>query len=171
MQQSNGHSLSRRNSAKILNFISSIHAALLKCCFKGDAVQVPETQLKQQDGNTCYIPQYGVYHPRKKKFHAVFDCAASFQGMSLNQRLLPGPDLTNTVIGVLTCFREERVAMMADIESVYHQVRVPEDDTDLLCFFWWPEGDLTQEMTECKVVVHLSGTSSVAREHYHLLKP
>lgn len=38
---------------------------------------------------------------------------------------------------------------------MYHQVRVPEEDTDLL---WWPEGDLTDEMY--KMVVHLFGATS-----------
>ena len=52
--------------------------------------------------------------------------------------------------------------MMADIEAMYHQVRVPEEDTDLLRFLWWPEGDLSLEMVEYKMVVHLFGATSSA---------
>lgn len=129
---------------------------------KGYAVKVPETQLKRQDGKVWYIPHHGVYHPQKKKLRVVFDCAASYQGVSLNQKLLQGPDLTNTLIGVLTRFRQDKLAMMADIEAMYHQVRVPEEDTDLLRFLWWPEGDLTGEMAEYKMVVHLFGATSSA---------
>ena len=55
-----------------------------------------------------YIPHHGVYHPKKPdKLRVVFDCSAEFQGHSLNRHLLQGPDLTNSLVGVLCRFREE----------------------------------------------------------------
>lgn len=60
-----------------------------------------------------------MYHPQKKKLRVIFDCAASFQGVFLNSELLQGPDMTNSLIGVLTHFRQDSVAMMADIEALY----------------------------------------------------
>lgn len=127
---------------------------------KGYAEKVPKRLLSRQDGKVWYIPHHGVYHPQKKKLRVVFDCAASFQGVSLNSELLQGPDLTNSLVGVMTRFRQEPIAMMADIEAMYHQVRVPEEDTDLLRFLWWPEGDLSQDIAEFKMVVHLFGATS-----------
>ncbi len=59
---------------------------------------------------------------------------------------IQGPDLTSSLIGVITRFRKERVVIMADIEAMFHQVRVPKDDTDLLRFLWWHDGDLTQNI-------------------------
>ena len=50
--------------------------------------------------------------------------------------------------------------MMDDIEKMYYQVRVPEEDTDLLRFLWWPNGDFTQDVAEYKMVVHLFGATS-----------
>ena len=47
-----------------------------------------------------------------------------FQGASINKSLLPGPDLANQVVGVLLRFKEEPVAVTADIEAIYHQVKV-----------------------------------------------
>ena len=79
-------------------------------------------------GKTWYIPHDGVYHPSKPdKIRVVFDCSAEFQGKSVNRELLSGPDLTNQVIGIMARFREEKIAFMADIESMYHQVLVPDD--------------------------------------------
>lgn len=49
---------------------------------------------------------------------------------------------------------------MADIEAMYYQVTVPEDDTNLMRFLWWPEGNIEQNMEEYKMTVHLLGATS-----------
>lgn len=49
---------------------------------------------------------------------------------------------------------------MADIEAMFHQVRLPKDYADLLRFLWWPDGDLIQDMVEYCMVMHLSGATS-----------
>lgn len=72
---------------------------------KGHVVKVPISHLSCQDGQVWYIPHHGVYHPRKK-LRVVFNCAASFRGTSLNDELLQGLDVTNSLIGVLTKFAE-----------------------------------------------------------------
>ena len=126
----------------------------------GYAERVPVTDLERSDGKVWYIPHHGVYHPKKKKIRVVFDCGAMFQGASLNAHLLQGPDLTSTLIGVLTRFRKEPIVLMSDIEAMFHQVRVPEEDVDLLRFLWWPGGDFSQHMEEFRMVVHLFGATS-----------
>ena len=57
---------------------------------------------------------------KPRKICVVFDCSAAYKGRFINKELLSGPDLTNQVIGVLTIFREEKIAFMADVEAVYH---------------------------------------------------
>lgn len=49
---------------------------------------------------------------------------------------------------------------MADIEAMYYQVKFPEEDTDLMRFLWWPQGDIEQDMEENKMTVHLFGATS-----------
>ncbi|KAK0135648.1 hypothetical protein N1851_028511 [Merluccius polli] len=98
----------------------------------GFAERVPDTDLERNDGKVWYIPHHGVYHPQKRKMRVVFDCGASFKEASLNSHLLQGPDLTSMLIGVLTRFRKEPIVLMSDIEAMFHQVRVPEEDADLL---------------------------------------
>ena len=127
---------------------------------KGYAERVPEEQLLRNDGRLWYIPHHGVYHKRKKTIRVVFDCTSSFQGTSLNAELLQGPDLTNTLLGVLLRFRQEPVAVMADIEGMFHQVKIPEDDVDFLRFLWWPGGDTSKPLAEYRMTSHLFGAVS-----------
>ncbi|KAJ8352164.1 hypothetical protein SKAU_G00236400 [Synaphobranchus kaupii] len=127
---------------------------------KGYAVEVQGEMLNRNDGRVWYIPHHGVIHPQKGKLRVVFDCAASFQGKSLNGELLQGPDLTNSLVGVLTRFQHEHIAIMSDIEAMYHQVQVPEEDSNLLRFLWWPQGDFSQPLHDYKMVVHLFGATS-----------
>lgn len=138
---------------------------------KGYAEMVPNEQLERDDGKIWYIPHHGVYHPRKKTIRVVFDCASAFRGTSLNHELLQGPNLTNTLIGVLLRFRQGPIALMADIEGMFHQVRVARDDVDFLRFFWWLNGDINQGLTEHRMTVHLFGAvSSPSCATFALLK-
>ena len=82
-----------------------------------------------------YLPQ--VFSQSKPdKIRVVFDCAAVYHGTSLNDQLLQGPDLTSNRFGVLTRFRQEPVALMADIESMFHQVNVCLEDCRAFRFLW-----------------------------------
>ncbi|KAK2879287.1 hypothetical protein Q8A73_007303, partial [Channa argus] len=127
---------------------------------KGYAIKLNSAESKPVEGRTWYLPHHGVRHPVKQKLRIVFDCGASFQGRSLNQQLLQGPDLTSSLVGVLLRFRQEIVAVMADVEAMFHQVRVSSEDTDLFRFLWWPDGNYKQELVEHKMLVHIFGATS-----------
>ncbi|XP_072768487.1 uncharacterized protein [Nerophis lumbriciformis] len=126
----------------------------------GYAELVPADQLNRKDGRLWYIPHHGVHHSKKGTLRVVFDCGAVFKGTSLNCELLQGPDLTNSLIGVLIRFRQEPVALMADIKAMFHQVKVSDKHVDYLRFLWWPDGDMQQDLTEYRMKVHLFGAVS-----------
>ena len=52
------------------------------------------------------------------------------------EKLLPEPDLNNQIIGIMTRFRDEKRAFMQNIETMYHQVLVPDDHQKFLRFIW-----------------------------------
>ena len=111
--------------------------------FNGYTEKVPESLLNRSDGMVWYLPHHPVFHPDKPdKTRVVFDCAAKFREVSLNDKLLQGPDFTNTLVGVMTRFRQESIDLMSDIESMFHQLEVAPDNRDALRFLWWG-----QEMT------------------------
>ena len=127
---------------------------------KGYAEKVPQHQLDGENGKVWYIPHHGVRHPKKGTLRVVFDCSAEFKGASLNSQLLQGPNLTSSLLGVLVRFRQEPVAFMGDIQSMFYQVKVAEEDKDFLRFLWWPDGNVSTGIVEYRMSVHLFGAVS-----------
>ena len=137
------------------------YQAFMKEVIASCAERVPPDRLEVQDGMVNYVPHTGVYHPKKPdQIRVVFDCSASYEGVSLNDYLLQGPDLMNDLLGILCRFRQERVGFMTDIKSMFHQFMVSEEHRDLLRFLWWENGDPTKEVVEYRMKVHLFGAGS-----------
>ena len=71
-----------------------------------------------------------------------------------------GLDLTNEITGVLIRFKREPIAIMADIESMFYQVRVPEKHQNFLRFLWWQNNNLDCEPSDHQMRVHVFGRTS-----------
>lgn len=140
---------------------------------------VKEVRTEGTNGEKWYIPHHGVYHPKKPdKLRVVSDCSAKYKGSSLNEHLLLGPDMINNLTGVLIRFRQHHVALMCDIEKMFHQFHVSEIDRDYLRFLWWKNGNTDTPAQEFRMKVHLFGAVSspacanyglkqLAKEHSH----
>eukprot|EP00079_Xenopus_tropicalis_P036905 XP_017950676.1 PREDICTED: uncharacterized protein LOC101733728 [Xenopus tropicalis] len=139
--------------------------------FKGDYSKFMEGIIQDGDaeradhqpdpGKVWYIPHQGVYHLKKPdKIRVVFDCSARYDGVALNDYLLTGPDLTNMLSGVLSRFRKYPIAVMCDIEKMFHRFHVKEEDRDFLRFLWWENGNTNTEPVEYRMKVHLFGAAS-----------
>ncbi|KAK7929254.1 hypothetical protein WMY93_005649 [Mugilogobius chulae] len=125
----------------------------------GDAEKVLEQDIDKTPA--WYIPHHGVYHPQKPgRIRVVFDGSAKFQGTCINDHLLTGPELTNTLLGVLCRFRRGPVAIMCDIERMFHQFHVSAQDQDYLRFLWWENGNLDTPFAIYRMKVHLFGAAS-----------
>jgi len=62
--------------------------------------------------------------------------------------------------------------MVADVECMFHQMRVAPDDCDALRFPLWPNDDLSKEPVDYQMSVHLFGaTSSPSCSRFCLKKP
>ena len=117
-----------------------------------------------------YLPHHPVLNPKKpEKVRRVCDAAAKFQGSSLNSQLLSGPDLLNNLVGIFMRFREEKVALSGDIEAMFNQVAVPEEDQACLRFLWRQSPDLPTEVYQ--YVRHIFGAKCAPTcSNYALLR-
>ena len=83
---------------------------------KGHAQRMTQEEAKVITPKTWYLPHHAVLNPNKpEKVRVVFDAASKFDGVSLNDKLLTGPDLLNNLAGILIRFRTGKIGIMVDI--------------------------------------------------------
>ena len=73
----------------------------------------------------------------------------------MNDCLLSGPDLLNLLVGILMRFRQDLIAVSADIEAMFSQVVVPEEDQPVLRFLW--RNNPTDKVEVYQYVRHIFG--------------
>ena len=126
---------------------------------KGYARKMTEEEALRRSQRTWYLSHHGVFHPQKQgKIRVVFDVASLHDGVSLNNQLLQGPDLTNNLLGTLLRFRQYPKALVADIEGMFNQVKVPPEDSDALRLLWWEDSDL-EKLSEFQMTTHSFGAT------------
>ena len=98
-----------------------------------------------------------MLHPHKPgKVRRVLNGAAKFHGVSLNNALLTGPHLLQTLIHVLMRFRQQPYAVSADIEGMFLQVGVIPQDRPSLRFLW--REDPATDVAVYQYVRHIFGS-------------
>ena len=129
-----------------------------------DSDQAESAPSLKQGEDCWYLPIFGVYHPQKpEQIRVVFDSSAQYNGISLNDTLLSGPDLNNSLLGVLMRFRKDQVAVTADVQQMFYCFVVREDHRNYLRFLWHKDNDPSKEITEFRMNVHVLGNRSEER--------
>ena len=130
-------SLERRLAKKRV-FKIEVHRFNKKDPAKGYITLLEKGELERSD--FWYLPHHPVVNPRKpEKVRRVCNAAKKFRGYCLNDDLMKGPDHLQNLIGTLFRFRENCVALTADVEEMFLQIQVPEKQKRYLRFLWADE--------------------------------
>ncbi|XP_058449212.1 uncharacterized protein LOC131429180 [Malaya genurostris] len=95
--------------------------------------------LREEQKPVCYLPHHPVFKESSSttKVRVVFDGSAKTStNFSLNDALLTGPVIQDDLLDLMIRFRKHAVALVADIEKMYRQIRVHSEDTPLQRIVW-----------------------------------
>jgi len=100
-----------------------------------------EAQPLQEDDvrRACYLPHHGVFKEASQstKLRVVFNGSQRTRaGDSLNQCLLVGPNLLPALADVILRWRRHKFVLISDIEKMYRQITVHQDDRNLQRILW-----------------------------------
>ncbi|XP_008182965.1 uncharacterized protein LOC103309405 [Acyrthosiphon pisum] len=118
---------------------------------------------ESQPSAAFYLP----HHPVMKlsslttKLRVVFDASAkSTSNLSLNDVLLCGPTVQDDLVTILMRFRKHQVVITADVEKMFRQIRVAEEDQDWQRIVWRSPPDKALELYRLATVTY--GTTSAS---------
>ena len=111
-----------------------------------------------EDSGCWYLP---FFVTKQDKARVVFDGAATFKGLSLNDAVFGGSNLLNGLVEVLTRFRIGKYACMADLSKCFFQVAIPEKQRDLFRLIWFKDSNLDSgELQLFQFTRHVWGINS-----------
>ena len=100
--------------------------------------KLSDEEIQDYKGPVHYISHHAVLRPDNTStpVRIVFNSYSTYQGHRLNDYWMKGPDLLNGLFGVILRFRENKVAITADISKMYHRVLIPLEDQHVHRFLW-----------------------------------
>ncbi|GFV16947.1 integrase catalytic domain-containing protein [Trichonephila clavipes] len=97
------------------------------------------SQKRDDETPNCYIPYHMVTNEKSTttKCRVVFNASSKTKnGKSLNDVLMTGPKLQTEIFNHLIKFRSYRVAFAADIEKMYRQILISDEDCKYQRIVW-----------------------------------
>lgn len=106
---------------------------------RGVARKLSKDEMREWTGPKYYISHLAVNNPKSTStpVRIVFNSSQSFRGTSLNACLAKGPDsYLNNLLGILLRWREESIALVADIKKMYNSIFISEIEQHTHRFLW-----------------------------------
>ncbi|XP_058817359.1 uncharacterized protein LOC131680663 [Topomyia yanbarensis] len=150
------HKLDSNNELKHL-----YHEFIHEYISLGHMLEVPLAEIGQSP--QYFLPHHAVLRPDSSttKLRTVFDASCKSQsGISLNDVLLAGPTIQDSLISIVMRFRMHAYVVSADIAKMYRQILVHPDDQALQRIYWRDSKDLPLKMFQLRTVTY--GTNSAS---------
>lgn len=126
--------------------------------------RLTEDEARARWPKTWHLPIFAIVNPNKPgKVRLVWDAAAEVKGVSLNSKLLTGPDLLTNLTGILYKFRERPVAVGGDIEKMFHQIRIRSEDQEAQRCLWRDETGVIRTFVMTVMIFGASCSPSTAQ--------
>lgn len=112
-------------------------------------------------GLTCHLPHHCVIrdHSTTTKLRVVFNASnKTSSGMSLNDVMCRGPNLQQDIQSLIIKWRQHRFAFTADLEKMFRQIWLNEEDQDLQRIMW--RDNQTDRLREYKLATVTYGTKA-----------
>ncbi len=143
--------LSNESSLRRKGKLGDFEQVLQEYLDLGHAEVVPEDQLTNKP-SYYLLPVHGVIKETSTstKSRAVFDASCSTStGISLNDILLPGPNVYPPITSVINKFRLPLIIFSADIRKMFREVMLQAGDSDLHRFIYRNQGG---KLTDCRML-------------------
>ena len=106
----------------------------------GIAEEVPANEIKPVDNRPVFhLPHHAVIREdrQKTKTRVVFDASAKdSEGTSMNSCIEAGPALQPDLCGIILRFRKKKIVGTSDIEKMFLQISLREQDRDSHRYLW-----------------------------------
>ncbi|GFX48586.1 uncharacterized protein TNCV_584831 [Trichonephila clavipes] len=120
---------------------------------------VPDSEYNSIKG--LYLPHHGAVRDTSctTKLRVVFDASSkTSSGLSLNDLLMVGPRVQPELFPILIQFRIFSVAICSDVEKMFRQIKVHEEDVDWQRILW--RDSPTEPIREYRLTTVTYGTTS-----------
>ncbi|XP_063596235.1 uncharacterized protein LOC134773088 [Penaeus indicus] len=107
---------------------------------RGVVRKLTKEEMREYKGPVHYIHHHEVLKPESNStpISIVFNSSASYMGQKLNDFWAKGPDILNSLLGILFRFRPNNIAIAGDIAKMYHTVKLStmDEHTDFYEGIW-----------------------------------
>ncbi|XP_068245285.1 uncharacterized protein [Palaemon carinicauda] len=100
--------------------------------------KLSDEEVKNYVGPVTYIRHHEVLKPGSVStpLRIVFDSSAKYMGQSLNSFWAKGPNILNSMFGILLRFLEKAIGIAGDISKMYNCIKLPELEQHVHRFVW-----------------------------------
>ncbi|XP_055621988.1 uncharacterized protein LOC129765600 [Toxorhynchites rutilus septentrionalis] len=122
-----------------------------------------EISAENDQSPQYFLPHHAVLRPESSttKLRTVFDASCKSQsGMSLNDVLLTGPTIQQSLIALVMRFCMHAYVVTADIAKMYRQIMVHPTDQPLQRIYWRDDKNTTLKIFQLQTVTY--GTNSAS---------